>query len=109
MKSFPSILARKALGAAWAKRGGSSQPFHLESLEQRALLTGSSIPALILLDPSGASLNGTGNGGLLSVNGGIVVVNSTNPHGAVLTGNSIFSAAEFDFGGNPGYFTTGMG
>jgi hypothetical protein len=82
----------------------------LEWLEDRTLLSGSSIPALLLLDPSAnGALNVTGQGHVLASGGGTVVVNSANAQAAVDTGQGNVSAAEIDITGTPGFVATGSG
>jgi hypothetical protein len=89
--------ARRALGRF------ARASLRLEHLEDRTLLSSSSIPALLLLDPSAkGALNVTGQGGVLASGGGIVVIDSSNAQAAVATGKGNVSAAEFHITGNPG-------
>jgi hypothetical protein len=87
------------------RRAGRFTRLFLEALEERTLL--SNIPAILLLDPSArGALNVMGNGGLQATGGGIVVVDSNNPQGALAAGRGSVSAGEFDFSGNPGFAGT---
>jgi hypothetical protein len=64
---------------------------------------------ILVLDPSGrGALNGSA-GGNLTMTGASVLVNSSDPSGAILSGSGGMTAPEFDFTGNPGWLTSGTG
>jgi hypothetical protein len=56
---------------------------YLEWLEDRTLLSDSSIPAVLVLDPSSSgALNVSGNGSVVVLGGGSVVSDSASPQAA---------------------------
>jgi hypothetical protein len=67
-------------------------------------------PGIIVLDPvDKASLNVTGNGGVVVTGNGSVIVDSSNAEGGVTTGSGGIAASGFYFTGTPGWNSTSSG
>jgi hypothetical protein len=66
---------------------------------------------VLVLDNSGKNALNMSASGSVNLSGlpASVIVNSSDPSGAVLSGAGSITAHEFDFHGNPGWLTTGTG
>jgi hypothetical protein len=66
---------------------------------------------VLVLDSSGKSALNMSASGSVNLTGlpASVIVNSSDPSGAILSGSGSITASEFDFHGNPGWLTTGTG
>jgi Putative Flp pilus-assembly TadE/G-like len=90
---------------------GFSQIFGSGSIQVKARAVAGGLlkpldKGIILLDPTGVSLNAVGNA-VLDVTSGAIVVDSTNSAAGTLVGNAIITAPTIDFGGTPGYSLSG--
>src|SRR5262249_53241564 len=94
---------KRAFSAIW-----DSTPV---TVKARAVARGLWVPnndGIIVLDPTSSGAL-TDNGGGVGTTTGRVIVNSTSPSGAIVTGGGSLTTPEFDLSGTPGWSTSGGG
>jgi Flp pilus assembly protein TadG len=93
---------RRFFSAIW---GQSTFP-----ITARAVARGTWDPlslGMLLLGPTGSGVLSANGNASLTVKGGAVIVDSSDPNAAAAVGNASLTAPEFDFVGQPGFSTTG--